>query len=113
MLLEFGRNPRWLGGNIGITIVLHTWGQYLSRHIHVHCIVSGGAQSLDGECWIVGNQKFLFHSRALSRVFRGKYLEALEQVHRAGKMSWSDERGLDLYDSDPLDTLLTQLRSRD
>jgi len=101
------------GGNIGITMVLHMWGQNLSHHIHVHCIVTGGAQSLDGERWIVGNQTFLFPTRALSRVFRGKYLEALEQAHRAGKLSCPDEPGLDLYDSDAFDTLLTQLRSRD
>lgn len=112
-LLEFGRNPRWLGGNIGITMVLHTWGQNLSRHIHVHCIVTGGAQSLDGERWIAGNQKFLFPTRALSRVFRGKYLEALEQAHNAGELSCSDERGLDLDDANAFDMLLTQLRSKD
>lgn len=112
-LLEFGRNPRWLGGNIGITMVLHTWGQNLSRHIHVHCIVTGGAQSLDGQRWIAGNPQFLFPTRALSRVFRGKYLEGLEQAHRAGELSRPDERGLNLDDSDVFDTLLTRLRSQD
>ena len=44
-LLEFGRNPRWLGGELGITMVLHTWGQNLGQHIHVHCIVTDGADS--------------------------------------------------------------------
>ena len=48
-LLEFGRNPRWLGGEIGVTMVLHTWGQNLGQHIHVHAIVTGGALSLDRE----------------------------------------------------------------
>ena len=112
-LLEFGRNPRWLGGNIGITMVLHTWGQNLSRHIHVHCIVTGGAQSLDGQRWIAGNQQFLFPTRALSRVFRGKYLGALEQAQRAGKLSCPDKDGLDLDDDIAFDALLTRLRSQD
>ena len=47
-LLEFGRNPRWLGGDLGITMVLHTWGQNMGSHIHVHCIVTDGALSPDG-----------------------------------------------------------------
>jgi hypothetical protein len=47
-LLQFGRNPRWLGGELGATLVLHTWGQNLSQHIHVHCVVTGGALSPDG-----------------------------------------------------------------
>ena len=112
-LLEFGRNPRWLGGNIGITMVLHTWGQNLSRHIHVHCIVTGGAQSLDGQRWIAGNKQFLFPTRALSRVFRGKYIDALKKAQRAGKLSCPEEGGLDLDNNDTFDTLLTQLRSQD
>ena len=48
-LLEFGRNPRWLGGELGITMVLHTWGQTLGQHIHVHCIVTDGGLSPDGQ----------------------------------------------------------------
>ena len=47
-LLEFGRNPRWLGGELGITMVLHTWGQNLGQHVHVHCVVTDGALSPDG-----------------------------------------------------------------
>ena len=51
-MLEFGRNPRWLGGELGITMVMHTWGQNLGQHIHVHCIVTGGALSPDQQSWI-------------------------------------------------------------
>ena len=71
-LLEFGRNPRWLGGELGITMVLHTWGQRLDSHIHVHCIVTGGVLSPDGERWIDAKPGFLFPVRALSAVFRAK-----------------------------------------
>ena len=60
-LLEFGRNPRWLGGELGITMVLHTWGQNLGQHIHVHCIVTDGGLSPDGQRWMTPVRKgFLF-----------------------------------------------------
>jgi hypothetical protein len=85
-LLEFGRNPRWLGGDIGITMVLHTWGQKLDQHIHVHCVVTGGALSPDGQRWIPAQNGFLFPTAALSRVFRGKYLDFLAQAYQRGEL---------------------------
>jgi hypothetical protein len=88
-LLEFGRNPRWLGGELGVTMVLHTWGQRLDQHIHVHCVVTGGALSEDGERWIAAKPGFLFPVRALSAVFRGKYLEALALAHRRGELHFA------------------------
>ncbi len=88
-LLEFGRNPRWLGGELGITLVLHTWGQRLDQHIHVHCVVTGGALSEDGERWIPAKPGFLFPVRALSAVFRGKYLDALAQAHQGGELHFA------------------------
>ncbi len=48
-LLEFGRNPKWLGAEIGFTAILHTWGQRLDQHLHLHCIVSGGGLTEAGE----------------------------------------------------------------
>lgn len=88
-LLEFGRNPRWLGGQLGITLVLHTWGQRLDQHIHVHCVVTGGALSEDGQRWIPARPGFLFPVRALSAVFRGKYLDALAQTHQGGELHFA------------------------
>lgn len=88
-LLEFGRNPRWLGGELGITMVLHTWGQRLDQHIHVHCVVTGGALSPDGERWIAAKPGFLFPVRALSAVFRGKYIEALAQAYQDGELRFA------------------------
>lgn len=85
-LLEFGRNPRWLGGELGITMVLHTWGQKLDQHIHVHCVVTGGALSPDGERWIPAKPGFLFPVRALSAVFRGKYLDELAQAYQRDEL---------------------------
>ena len=74
-LLEFGANPRWLGGQIGATLILHTWGQTLTQHIHVHALVTGGG--LAAGHWRSAKRGFLFPVRALSQVFRGKYLAAL------------------------------------
>ena len=82
-LQAFARNPRWLGGEPGCTMVLHTWSQNLGQHIHVHCIVPGGALGPDG-AWISAKKGFLFPVRALSRVFRGKYLEGLTGAFKRG-----------------------------
>lgn len=88
-LLEFGRNPRWLGGELGITMVMHTWGQRLDQHIHAHCVVTGGALSPDGDHWIAAKPGFLFPVRALSAVFRGKYLEALKHTYNRGELHFA------------------------
>jgi putative transposase/transposase-like zinc-binding protein len=85
-LIEFGENPRWLGGEIGLTMVLHTWGQTLSQHLHVHCLVSGGALGLDGR-WISPRRGFLFPVKALSTVFRGKFLAELKHAFACGTLA--------------------------
>ena len=79
-LLTFGRDPQHLGGTIGVTAILHTWGQNLSQHLHLHCVVTGGALAPDGTRWIAAKNGFLFPVRALSTVFRAKYLDALRQA---------------------------------
>ena len=78
-LLSFGRDTKWLGGEIGFYGILHTWGQTLWPHVHVHYIVVGGALSDDGQ-WIEPkhNNKFLFPVHALSKVFRGKFIQGLK-----------------------------------
>ena len=78
-LIEFGENPRWLGGEIGVTMVLHTWGQTLSQHLHVHCLVTGGALAQNGR-WVSPRSGFLFPIAALSTVFRGKFIAALKHA---------------------------------
>jgi hypothetical protein len=105
-LLEVGRNPRWLGAELGVTAVLHTWGQRLDQHIHVHCIVTGGGLSDDGK-WRAAKPHFLFPVRVLSKVFRGKYLAALKQQWQSGAFD-SDASRLD-----DIGALLTELRSTD
>ena len=78
-LLEFGRNR--LGGDLGITVLLHTWGQQFNFHPHLHCIVTGGALRADGQRWTSPKQrKFLFPVRAVAALFRGKFLHGLKPM---------------------------------
>jgi hypothetical protein len=82
-LKEFARDLQHLGAELGFTAVLHTWGQTLMPHVHLHCIVTGGGLSLDGTRWIAGKKRrFLFPVRALAKVFRGKFLARLEVAYR-------------------------------
>jgi hypothetical protein len=86
-LQTFGRDPRWLGGEIGLTLVLHTWGQTLEHHIHVHGIVTGGALAPDNERWIATKRRdFLFPVKGLAKVFRGKYLAGLQRASTQGAL---------------------------
>jgi len=85
-LIEFGANPRWLGGEIAATLVLHTWGQNLNQHVHLHCLIAAGALHAAGH-WIHARRGFLFPVQALSRVFRGKFIAVLEHAFGAGRLT--------------------------
>ncbi len=90
-LTTFAADPKHLGGTLGITAILHTWGQNLSLHPHLHCVVTGGALAADGARWIPTRHKgFLFPVRALGKVFRAKYLEGLQRAFEDGELG-SDE----------------------
>ena len=78
-LLEFACNPKWLGATPGILLFLHTWGQKLDLHIHVHCIVTGGGLTKEG-AWRSTKPHFLFPVHALSNVFRAKFLDSLRRA---------------------------------
>jgi len=77
-LLEFGQNN--LKAQLGITAILHTWGQTLGDHYHLHCVVTGGGLSLDGTAWVSRPAGWLFPVRALSLVFRAKFRDGLHQL---------------------------------
>src|SRR5882724_1538911 len=77
-LLEFGRTH--LGGSLGFICVLHTWDQTLRDHFHLHCLIPGGALSFDLRRWIAARRTFLFSVKALSLVFRGKFLALLKRA---------------------------------
>jgi len=85
-LLSFGRNN--LGAQLGLTAVLHTWGQTLTDHYHLHCIVSGGGPALDGRRWIRSRSDYLFPVRALSKVFRAKFCEGLQGLYAAQRLQF-------------------------
>jgi hypothetical protein len=84
-LTEFAGSPRHLGGMPAFSLVLHTWKQDLGRHVHVHALVAGGALSDSGE-WIRPKKGFLFPVRALSKVFRGKFIAGLDDLRRQGHL---------------------------
>jgi len=111
-LLAFGRDPRHLGGTIGITAILHTWGQNLSQHLHLHCLVTGGALAPDGARWITGRSSFLFPVRALSIVFRAKYLAGLQRAVDAGQLTFAGGTA-DLAERRAFAMLLARLRAVD
>lgn len=85
-LTEFAANPRHLGGEMAFSLVLHTWKQDLGRHVHVHALVAGGALTPEGT-WASPRRGFLFPVKALSRVFRGKFVAALAAHRTAGRLS--------------------------
>jgi Putative transposase/Transposase zinc-binding domain len=88
-LLTFAKDTRHLGATPGIISVLHTWGQQLSFHPHIHCIVSGGGMTGDAR-WkpaVHGNRRFLFPVKAMSKVYRAKFLQALQQMIAAGAVT--------------------------
>jgi hypothetical protein len=83
---EIAADAKYLGGEIGFLSVLHTWGQNLLHHPHVHCVVPGGGLAPDGDRWVACRKNFFLPVRVLSRVFRGKFLERLRQAYGRGEL---------------------------
>lgn len=84
-LLAFSADTRWLGGTPSFSLVLHTWQQDLSRHVHVHALMAGGALTAQGQ-WCAPKRGYLFPVQALSAVFRGKFMTALRQLRTHGSV---------------------------
>ena len=87
-LLTIAADPRHLGADIGMTLVLHTWGSAMTHHPHVHGVVPGGGLSIDGEHWIACKPGFFLPVRVLSRLYRRLFLEKLSHAYHAGKLSF-------------------------
>lgn len=91
---ELAADPTHLGAKIGCMMVLHTWGQNLMHHPHVHAVVSGGGISTDGTRWVSckkskkARKPFFIHVRVLSAVFRGKFIAHLKQAHASGQLAF-------------------------
>jgi hypothetical protein len=85
-LIEFARNPRLLGADIGFFAVLHTWNQKLEHHPHIHCVVPEGGIALDGSRWVRPRYDWFLPVKAMAKRFRGKFLHALREAFAAGQL---------------------------
>ena len=85
-LLTIAREPAHLGAHIGFLAILHTWGQQLQYHPHLHCVIPGGGLSPDGTAWVPCAPNFFLPVKMLSRFFRRRFLEGLTQA-RTGPRS--------------------------
>jgi hypothetical protein len=87
-LLTIARDPKHLGADIGFFAILHTWGQNLLFHPHLHCVIPGGGISPDRQSWIGCRPTFFLHVRVLSRLFRRLFLEALQAAFNDGQLKF-------------------------
>lgn len=92
-LLTLGRDPKHVGGEIGVIAVLHTWGQTLIDHPHLHCIVTGGGLSSDGKKWVkprkmTKERDFFVHVNVISALFKQKFLYYLKKAYRDGQLKF-------------------------
>jgi predicted Zn-ribbon and HTH transcriptional regulator len=87
-LLEIAADPKHLGAEIGFLSVLHTWGQNLQIHPHIHCVIPAGGLSLDHQRWIHPRYAFFLPVKVLSRVFRGKFIAGFKRAFHAGELTF-------------------------
>lgn len=111
-LRTIAADPKHLGAEIGFLAVLHTWGQTLRHHPHLHCVVPGGGPSPDGQRWIACRQRFFLPVNVLARLFRRLFLQALARAFQHGKLTF---HGSSTYLAQPLafQRLLASLRARE
>src|SRR6516165_913332 len=88
-LLTLAADHKRLGAQIGLTAILHTWGQNLLFHPHLHCVVTGGGLSPDGSHWIATRPGYLLPVKVLARLFRGKFLAGVKEAYDAGQLSFA------------------------
>ena len=86
-LLTLASDRRRLGAQIGITAILHTWGQNLLFHPHLHCVVTGGGLSPDRSRWVAARPGYLLPVKVLGRLFRGKFLAGVQEAYQAGQLT--------------------------
>lgn len=87
-LQTVSRDPKHLGADLGVLSILHTWGQNLQHHPHIHCVVPGGGLTSDRSQWISCRKGFLFPVHVLGRLFRGKFLARLRQFFDSGQLEF-------------------------
>ena len=84
--LEVAADPKHLGAEIGMLAILHTWGQNLLLHPHIHCVIPAGGLSPDHHRWVRSRYRFFLPVKALQRVFRGKFVAGLKRLYRRKKL---------------------------
>jgi hypothetical protein len=111
-LLTIAADAKHLGARIGVTLVLHTWGSALTHHPHVHGIVPGGGLAADGKTWTACRPGFFLPVRVLSRLFRRRFLEGLQELHRDGQLRFFGEH-LALQDASAFKEWLAPMRQQE
>jgi len=111
-LKRIAADPKRLGAQIGFVSVLHTWGQNLLHHPHVHCVVPGGGLSPDGTRWVSCRPGFFLPVKVLGRMFRGKFLDAIAQVFGEGRLRFQGSLAR-LEDEREFEKLLSICRRKD
>lgn len=110
-LAELASDKKYLGAKIGFSSILHTWGQNLMHHPHIHCIVPGGGLSSIGK-WVNSRKKFFIPVKVLSRKFRGKFLHYLKQLYAQDKLEFQGSQTY-LADNKEFEKLLSSLYSEE
>lgn len=87
-LIALAADPKRLGAQLGFTAILHTWGQNLLFHPHLHCVVTGGALAPDGARWVPARQGYLLPVKVMGKLFRGKFLAGLQRAYDAHELSF-------------------------
>lgn len=111
-LKEAALNPKNLGAKIGFFMILHTWGQNLMEHPHIHSIVPAGGLSEDKLSWVSSNDKFYIHVKILSKIFSAKYLKYLEKAYDNGELVFYGKNE-HLYDADKFKDLRIKSKEKD
>jgi hypothetical protein len=111
-LLQVAADPKYLGAKIGFLAVLHTWGQNLHLHPHLHCVVPGGGIAAGGTRWVACRPGFFLPVRVLSRLFRGKFLAFLQEANQRGQLAFHGQQQV-FADPARFSHLLGELRQKD
>jgi Putative transposase/Transposase zinc-binding domain len=110
-LLTLAADPQRLGAQVGVTAILHTWGQNLLFHPHLHCVVTGGGLAPDGQHWVAGRRRYFLPVKVLGKLFRGKFLAGLKKAYQAGQLTLTGSV-MHLGDPRAFQQLLQQLYSQ-
>jgi len=111
-LTALAADPKHLGAEIGFILVLHTWGQNLLDHPHIHCIVTGGGLSSGNRTWRSCRNDFFLPVRALSKLFRGKFLDHLKSLREKNRLVYPGAIG-HLAEAPAFNSLITELYGKE